>query len=153
MRVLIETYRGFEISFDPTDEKFWYLSERYDKESSSKSFTAIKKAVDDFIKENKDFKPFWIENKLKSSFGKEAKLKIIGIRKDGILVYENEKGEKEQLPKHSEGDYLIYDASNDNLRLEIAELENKVSSIHKEITALKAKQIGTPLTEYKQTLI
>jgi len=153
MRVLIETYRGFEISFDPANEKFWYLSERYDTESSSKSFAAIKKAIDDFIKENKDFKPFWIENKLKSAFGKEAKLKVVGIRKDGILIYENSKGEKEQLSKYYESDYLIYNEANNSLRLEIDEKQKEVSVINREIEALKAKQIGTPLAEYKATLI
>lgn len=152
MRVLIETYRGFEISFDPDDEKFWYLSERYDKESSSKSFTAIKKAVDDFIKENKDFKPFWIENNLSKGYGSK-KLKIIGMRKDGNFVFENSKGEKEQLSKYSESEYILYNEANDELRLEIAELEDKVNALNKEIRALKAKQIGTPLSEYKQTLI
>jgi len=153
MRVLIETYRGFEISFDPIEEKFWYLSERYDKESSSKSFSATKKAVDDFIKDNRDFKPFFIENKLKSAFGKEAKLKVVGIRKDGVFVYENSKGEKEQLSKYYENDYLIYNEANNSLRLEIDEKQKQVSEIYSEIEALKAKQIGTPLAEYKQTLI
>ena len=152
MRVLIETYRGFEISFDPGNEKFWYLSERYDSESSSKSFSAIKKAVDDFIKENKDFKPFWIENNLTKCYSYQ-KLKIVGIRKDGAFVFENSKGEKEQLSKHNEDNYIVYNEANDELRTEIAELEDKANALNKEIRALKAKQIGTPLTEYKQTLI
>jgi len=152
MRVLIETYRGFEISFDPANEKFWYLSERYDAESSSKSFTAIKKAIDDFIKDNKDFKPFLIENNLTKGYGYQ-KLKIVGIRKDGAFVFENSKGEKEQLSKHNEGNYILYNEANDELRIEIAEYEDKVNALNKEIRALKAKQIGTPLTEYKQTLI
>jgi hypothetical protein len=152
MRVLIETYRGFEISFDPGNEKFWYLSERYDSESSSKSFSAIKKAVDDFIKENKDFKPFWIENNLTKGYGYQ-KLKIVGIRKDGAFVFENSKGEKEQLSKHNEDNYIVYNEANDELHTEIAELEDKANALNKEIRALKAKQIGTPLTEYKQTLI
>jgi hypothetical protein len=152
MRVLIETYRGFEISFDSSNEKFWYLSERYDTESSSKSFAAIKKGVDDFIKDNKDFKPFWIENDLNKNYGYK-KLKIIGIRKDGAFVFENSKGEKEQLSKHIESDYILYNEANDELRVDIAELENKVTELNKEIRALKSKQIGTPLIEYKQNLI
>lgn len=151
MRVLIETYRGFEISFDPDDEKFWYLSERYDKESSSKSFAAAKKAVDDFIKENKDFKPFFVEGKL-TAYSPKDKIKIIGIRKDCAFIFENSKGEKEQLAKHKECDYLIYNEANDSLRLEIDEKKKQISVINREIEALKAKQIGTPLTEYKQTL-
>jgi hypothetical protein len=152
MRVKIENHRGFEISFDPEDEKFWYLSEKYDTESSSKSFAAIKKAIDDFIKENKEFKPFWIENSLSYLYG-DKKLKVVGIRKDGAFIVENERKEKKQLSKHSEGGYILYNEANDKIRLDIAELESKLFELQKEIKEMRLKQVGMPLEEYKKQLI
>lgn len=81
MRVEIANYRGWEISFDTDKEEFYCLSNEYDNDVNKKSFSASKKYIDDYIKLNKEFKPFFVTSK----DSRERKIKIVGVRKDGGL--------------------------------------------------------------------
>lgn len=101
-KILIENYRGFNIEFDVNYEKFQCETEDgHSKESQS--FSAVKKFIDDFKKANQEFKEFWVEKNPEGFYGKT--LKIIGFRKDGRFVGENEKGDKEQISDHSLKDF------------------------------------------------
>lgn len=112
-KVLIETYRGFDIEFDTDNAKFQCIVEDgYEKNSSS--FYAVRKWVDDYHKENVTFKPFEIES-IPGHFyyGKESKkLKVIGIRKDGAFMVEDAKGKKQQLSKYDLDKYMLVEPRN-----------------------------------------
>ena len=124
--VLIEKYRGFDIEFNPVLEKFvCVLSDEHSKESIS--FSAIKKAIDDYKKSNQDFKPFWVEPNPIGRFT-SRRLKVIGVRKDGRFVAENENGGKEQISDYNLYDYILVDASNEEATIKLQELKAKEES-------------------------
>ena len=109
-KILIETYRGFDIEFDTNCEKFQCIcTEENAKESTS--FTAVKKFVDDYKKTNQDFKPFWVEPTPERY--KSGKLKVIGVRKDGRFVAEDSKGNKGQISDYDLKDYMLLKSENE----------------------------------------
>ena len=102
MNVLIENYRGFEINFDNETELFsCSIDSGYKK--GSKSYSSIKKYVDDYIKDNTEFKPFKAVN-----IDNGELINVIGIRKDGRFNYEDSKGKKHQLSDYHEKYYIVY---------------------------------------------
>jgi len=109
-KILIENYRGFDIEFETSNEKFQCVCTE-DATKESNSFAAVKKFIDEYKKSNQDFKPFWIEPTPRNSY-KEKKLKVIGLRKDGRFVAENEKGEKEQISDYDLSDYMLLKEEN-----------------------------------------
>ena len=120
-KILIETYRGFDIEFDTNCEKFQCIcTEENVKESTS--FTAVKKYVDDYKKANQDFKPFWIEHVPEY---KRGKLKVIGVRKDGRFVAENSKGDKIQISNYDLNDYMLLQPENEMAMNKLSELKAK----------------------------
>jgi hypothetical protein len=138
-RIPIETYRGWEISFSPDDETFLAYSNDFDESNTKKSFTATKKYIDDFIKENNNFKPVWVERI--SSYSRNNKIKLIGIRKDKRFVFEGKDGKMEQLSDYDIKDYFIFNPDNQKHYDEIAKLEKEVDELHKKIENIKDKKI------------
>ena len=125
-KILIETYRGFDIEFDTNCEKFQCIcTEENVKESTS--FAAVKKYVDDYKKTNQDFKPFWVETAPERypERYKSCKLKVIGIRKDGRFVAENSKGEKIQISDYDLNDYMLLKQENEMAMNKLSELKAK----------------------------
>ena len=121
-KILIETYRGFDIEFDTNCEKFQCIcTEENVKESTS--FAAVKKYVDDYKKANQDFKPFWIESVPERY--KRGKLKVIGVRKDGRFVAENSKGDKIQISDYDLNDYMLLQPENEMAMNKLSELKAK----------------------------
>lgn len=151
-RVKIEDYRTFEINFDTEKEVFYSMSDSWDKEFSSKSYSAAKKAVDDYIKANSEFKPFFVQKK-PSYFGEEKKIKIIGIRKDNVFTYLGDDGKFYQLSKYSEDDYFIVDPSNDPLIEEFNLISAEVKKLDEKRKLVLSKWKGVSLKEYKQQII
>lgn len=101
--IKIEDYRGFEISFDTDKETFTAWSSSYDNETKEKqSYAATKKYVDDYLKDNQNFKPFFV-----FQVGRKDKKQIIGIRKDMRFIDAN----KEQISDYGLADWLIWDES------------------------------------------
>lgn len=95
MRIHIENYRGWDIYFETTSERFYAISDEHDRQSSDrKTYSSAKKYVDDFIKDNIDFVP--VELLQEEHNGKYQSYRLIGIRKDGHFVREKE-GRKSQL--------------------------------------------------------
>ena len=106
-RVLIDTYRNIDIYFDLDREKFYASIDDVNYSKDKQSYAASKKTIDDFIKENVEFKPFYVV-KVEFWSGKiEKRCKIIGIRKDGRYIYENEKGEIKQIESYYEKNYVV----------------------------------------------
>ena len=58
--IKIADYRGFEVFFDKDEDMFYLSSSRFDTETTKKSYSAVKTYIDNFIKDNLNFKPFWI---------------------------------------------------------------------------------------------
>lgn len=90
MKVFIESYREFEISFDTDKSLFYCFSDPYDNESTSKSYESVKKYIDDHIKKNKIFKPF-VVHPVPGSW-KQKEITITGIRKDKGFAATDENG-------------------------------------------------------------
>ena len=123
-KILIETYRGFDIEFDTNCEKFQCICTE-DNAKESTSFTAVKKFVDDYKKTNQDFKPFWVELIPGSYSYKTDKLKVIGVRKDGRFVAENSKGDKIQISDYSLNEYMLLKPENEIAMNKLSELKAK----------------------------
>jgi hypothetical protein len=152
-KILIETYRGFDIEFDTNCEKFQCIcTEESAKESTS--FTAVKKFVDDYKKTNQDFKPFWVEP-IPERY-KNSKLKVIGVRKDGRFVAENSKGEKFQISDYDLNDYMLLKPENEIAINKLSELKVKEEQQrleNNETRKLIISEINiVTLKEYKKSL-
>lgn len=144
MDVLIEVYRGWEITFNTETERFTCLSDTYDWQSKEKpSYASVKKEIDDYIKINVKFKPTIIQNK----YGKQ--LTLVGIRKDKRFMYEGIDGKKRQLESYNESDYFIYDEKNEPIFSKIEELNAKKESLRLEAIELMKQLKMEPLQTLK----
>ena len=151
MKVEIEIYRGWSISFDTEKETFYCHSEQWDKDENKKSFASTRKWIDDFIKENEVFKPIWVETKPKA-YG-EKKIKLIGIRKDGRFIYEDAKGEKKQISDYNEKDYILYDEENEKHKIEATKIDEQVEALRLQKNAILEKVKGIELVDYKKQIL
>lgn len=139
--MLIETYRGYEINFEPDKDAFYCVVEG--DQWTKKSYTLIKTAIDNFIKEQ-PFEPFNVvlkPNEYRYS-GKKTRLKIIGIRKDGRFISDN-KGKKEQVSEYDENDYILDIPENEVHFATIAILGAEIDELKKKIT-IAEESIKTP---------
>jgi len=133
MRTEVDKYRGWEISFDTETEKFTAYSNLHDLEIEKGSYASVKKRIDEFVKENDTFKPYYIvpTPDHRMYFGKD-KIKIIGCRKDGVFVYEDNKGKKYQLSKYHEKHYMLYHPDNEAVLAHYDEMIAAAEDIRKE---------------------
>jgi len=146
MNVKIETYRGFDISFNTDNSEFECAIK--DRSKESKSFEAIKKWIDEYLKDNATFEPFIVIRKPDSWRGREW-YKIIGIRKDGRFIAEGQKGEKEQISEYDERDYLIEKPEHKEQYAAIIVQQLAVEKEQEKLDNLRKKVTGTTLKEVK----
>jgi hypothetical protein len=153
MKIEIDEYRGWTISFDTEKETFYCYSNLFDKDETKKSFSSIKKWIDEFIKENVKFKPVLAELKpdLYAGLNKE-KIKLVGIRKDGRFIYEDEQGKKGQLGEYYEDKYILYDPNNEIYKKQAKDLEDQISVLNNKRTVVLKNIVGIDLREYKKQL-
>ena len=124
MRVLIENYRGFDIWFDTSSETFYAASDSQDVGKEKRSYSSAIKYVDDFIKENSVFEPFWVVDYFNN------KKRIVGIRKDNYFVQENEEGDKSLISSWDEKDYFEYNPEKqDSLFEELDGIQNQIDAL------------------------
>ena len=142
-KILIINYRGFDIEFDTNYEKFQCIITE-EKAKESNSFFAIKGFIDDYKKNNQDFKPFWIELLPNSYRNKKGKLRVVGIRKDGRFVSEDKDGKKEQISDYDISDYMIVKPENESFLSELSTLKNEIEQREYE-DKLKIKEIISKL--------
>jgi hypothetical protein len=152
MKVEIEIYRGWLISFNTEKETFYCHSEKWDKDENKKSFASTKKWIDDFIKDNEVFKPIWVETKPQVTTS-HRKIKLIGIRKDGRFIYEDSKGEKHQLSDYDTKDYIIYDEENEKYKIEALKISEKIEALRLQKNETLKKVKGIPLLDYKKEIL
>lgn len=143
----IEDYRGWEISFNTEKETFYAVSDTYDNQNEKRSYASIKKYIDDFIKDNKGFKSFWIE---KIDYSGHKKVKVIGIRKDNRFIYEDNKGEKQQLSEYDEKDWYLLNDNNEVFYEQIKTVKNKINLLEIEKKEIESKVIKITVKETKQ---
>lgn len=153
MKVEIENYRGWTISFDTEKETFYCHSEQYNRDAKKQSFASTKKFIDDFIKDNEVFKPVWIEWRKPSSFASEEKILLIGLRKDGRFIYSNAKGDKKQLSDYEEDKYILYDEKNEVYKKDAQEIKCEIDILEAKRKEVLSKITGVELTEYKKALL
>jgi hypothetical protein len=152
MRTLITEYRGWEISFDTYKEEFYTISNEHDKDNTKKSFASTKKFIDDYIKENNQFKPILVQ-KEPSMFNDGGIVKLIGIRKDGDFMYEDKDGKKQRLSSYNEKEYFLINPENDLPFKKIAELEKRRDEISSEIKEIKKTIIKVDVNQVKKNFL
>lgn len=150
-RVLIETYRSWDIWFETNSERFIAENGVNENEKGKPTLAAARKFVDEFRKANAEFKPFEVIaiGGYGKSYGK--KIRIIGIRKDGRFVSENEKGEKGQVSDYDEKDWAISNPGNDAAMLEAARLDDEADAIRKSAIAIRGGLVWSTLRDFKKT--
>jgi len=148
MKVLIENYRGWEITFCTENENFSAYSFHYDTENSKKSFAAIKKSIDDYIKENEKFTPFWVQ-KMPDLYNSKEKKKIVGIRKDGLFVYENGTS-KSTISTYDEGRYFLVDPENDAVFAQVDQIQMQIDALGKQKKYLESLVKQVTLKDLKE---
>ena len=152
-KILIETYRGFDIEFDTNCEKFQCICTKENAKEST-SFTAVKKFVDDYKKTNQNFKLFWVEPIPERH--KSEKLKVIGVRKDGRFVAENSKGDKTQISDYDLDDYMLLKPENEMAMNKLSELKLKEKQQRDENNETRKRIISeiniVTLKDYKKQL-
>lgn len=154
-KILIENYRGFDIEFDSDAEKFQcIITEDNTKESAS--FSAVKKFIDDYKKENIGFEPFWVVLTPSNRFSNARRLQIIGVRKDGRFVTQNEVGKKDQLSDYSLSDYMLDMPENKTILSALDELDKESNKQIIEMKNKKAELVSKlniiTLKEYKEQI-
>lgn len=152
MRTLITNYRGWEIFFDTDREEFYTVSNEYDKDNTKKSFASTKKFIDDYIKENSNFKPILVQS-MGSIFEDKKVIKLIGIRKDGDFMYEDANGDKKRLSRYDEGKYFLINPDNDYLFENIASLELQEKQISAQIKSLKEKVLKVDVKQIRENIL
>lgn len=155
MNATIENYRGIEIWFDTDNESF--QCDIDDERSIKKSYNAIKKFIDEYLKENQVFKVIHIEpNPQGRGWSKENVIKVIGVRKDGRFIGEDKDGNKKQISDYDLSEYMIKNVKNANLITELKELNSererlRISHNQQEKEIISRMTIVT-LKDYKKSL-
>ncbi len=144
MEVFIEKYRGWDISFDTNSEGFYVESDGWDKREAKRSFASCKTFVDEYLKDNQEFKPIRIQH---VSSGEE--ILLTGIRKDRRFPYEK-KGKKEQLSDYEEKYYIIFDADNIPKFHEAKRLDDEASVLRIQAHELRESITGKKLSDFKK---
>lgn len=149
-KILIEDYRKWEIFFDTDKEEFYTVSNEYDKDITKKSYAATKKFIDDYIKDNFKFTPVKVYN-LETIWQKSRIKTLIGIRKDGVFMCE-EDGKKSQFSKYDEAQYFLVNDANDVIFKEIEDLIVERKVLEDKIKDAQDRVIKVSVAEYRKTL-
>ncbi len=132
MKTEVDNYRGWEIFFDTDTEKFTAYSNSHDTEIEKGSYSSIKKGIDEFIKENETFKTFYAEPTPGQLMYNGKKIKVIGIRKDGIFIYEDVNGKKRQLSKYDESRFMLINPENEAVLKKYNEMKTEADLLRDE---------------------
>jgi len=146
MNVKIETYRGFEIFFVTDSERFSYSTDTGSCQQKQ-SYAACKRSIDEYLKQNQNFKPFKAQSVNSGSI-----ITITGIRKDEAFIYLDDESKSRQFSKYDEDRYIIYDGSNDKLFEEAEAKNQEIEKLLKLRNNILSNVSGKKLSEYKKEL-
>jgi hypothetical protein len=152
MRVLIENYRSWEIYFDTDKEEFYTVSSEYDTQQTKKSYASAKKYIDDYLKENQNFKPIKVQKMISINSSSEV-ITLIGLRKDGAFMYEDAKGNKQQLTKYNEPDFFMVNSLNDGIFKELELLHKERNAIDDKIKYASSKVIKVDVKQIRKNIL
>lgn len=151
MKVEIENYRGWEITFDTDREEFYCMSNEWDTDKTKKSYSSAKKYIDDYIKENTEFKPFYIE-RIPYAFNDFTKKSVIGVRKDKKFNVQNEDGTIQPLSIYDEEHWILHNPENKKHFNKINELNKELEGIREKIKTEISYVKKITVKQYKETL-
>jgi len=146
MKIEIEEYRGWTIYFDTVGEKFYSVSNIEDLDKTTKSFASAKKAIDDYLKDNANFKPFQVEY-WRWNDGPEKTVTVVGKTKDGRYMIENKEEEKSIVSKYDNDKYVFPNEANKEPITKIKELRRQVNELDKQASALSKTLIKKTLKD------
>ena len=159
MKVLIETYRKIPIYFDTDGEIFessindsFYGNSSY---KGSKSFSAVKKFIDEFIKENEKFEPFVVRrNPSGYNYNPNSREStVIGIRKAKRFIYKDESGDIKQISDYEENNYIISKPEDNVIFVKLALLYLAVDEANKKLNEAKKGLNFKTLGDFKKELL
>jgi hypothetical protein len=145
MKIEIEKYKGFEIRFDTEKETF--ECDIDDSRSVKKSYSAIKKFITDWIKDNEVFKPFKIQGIPDSYASKEIKT-IIGKHGNGNLIYKDKYDKIQQLSVYDFKNYMLVNKENDQFYILLDQIQSERDVINKRQKELESKFIVKTVKDY-----
>jgi len=152
MKVKIEYYRGFEMNFDIENEMFYCMSSSYDTETTKKSYSSLKKWVDDYIKDNQTFTPVRLV-KFSSTFQDSDAIVLTGYRKDGRFTYLDSNGKTTQLSELNEDSWFLPYDSNTAILEEIESVDNQINTLLEKKKELDSKLIKVSFKSVKRDYI
>lgn len=141
MEIEIENYKGFEIRFNTEKETF--VCDIDDPKSVKKSYSALKKFINEFVKDNQTFKPIHLIRDPNDVFTKGKEITITGKRQDGRLIYK-EDGKQRQLSQYDEKRYILKLEANTQYLKELDELAEERIILLKNLSE-RAVQISSKL--------
>ena len=137
----IEDYKGFTIEYDPVQDKFITTLELNSVVKSPKrgSLNDLRKEIDQFIKDNLEFKPFYAYFKPEYPFETFSKKYVSGIRKDGSFVI----GEPSDKHKsfYSKKDMLRCCEFDPQIEEELKKIETEKKASDKRYSEAKTKLV------------
>lgn len=143
MRSLIEEYRGFEIYFNTETEKFYTISNQHDVDMDKNTYASTKTYIDKFIKDNVDFKPFYVVD------DGTKRYKVTGIRKDGKFNYQNSEGKMDSFSNYDLDKYILENDLNVPIFEQIRTEKEIIKMIEIKIKSLKESLIKVTLKDIK----
>jgi len=155
MNATIENYRGIEIWFDTDNESF--QCDIDDERSIKKSYTALKKFIDDYLKENQTFKVIHIEpNPANYRYGSDKAIKVTGVRKDGRFIGEDKDGNKMQITDYDLSNYMIKNSQNIEPLKQLEELKDERERLrishNEQEKEIISRMVIVSLKDYKKSL-
>lgn len=147
MKTIIETYRGFEITFDTDKERFTFCLDdlQYDEKQS---YAACKSTIYKYIKENKSFKPFtamYIPN-----HGISILIETItGITKSKRFVYKNDE-KNIQISQYNESEWYLFDPLAESIMKEVGDIQIEIDKLRAKQGLLKKQMKLTPIKDVKE---
>lgn len=133
--MVIETYKGFEITLDTSTGKFTGdgATSRSNSEFESTSLKTIKTKINTFIKENQSFGEFKVRRSASGNLYDLRKLKqttlIKGVTSNKRLTMETPEGKSGTIGKYDIDNFVIYNEDDDKIIDSAIELDRELKEI------------------------
>lgn len=155
-KILIENYRGIDITYDNSSEEFRCVISNESKKEGN-YLSVIRKFIDEYKRLNSDFVPFNAIPNPDSRFGASKGVKIIGIRKDGRFISQNDSGEKGQISEFDEKNYILDKPENEKGLQELRDLSQAEEKLRVENNRRRAEIISSlnlvTIRDFKATIL
>lgn len=139
--IFIKEYKGFDIMFDETEEKFTASGNTRDKHFVKPSIAAVKKAINEFIIENVEFGEFKIQDQNDKDYKKGIPkiYTVIGMTSDKRLRFQDDEGKISTFSKYDYDRYIMFSEANQEVFQVLADLEKELDGIREQYRVKKNK--------------